>query len=216
MDIVDLYLFPQLFTLFSSQSYIQIWWHHSFCCRSFFKNFCQTWTVFCFFYTIRHIFPSTPSSQNFSVSQYARRGLVSACLFIFHLHRVIDTVQSNATTRCNGQTRLNLQKVERGRETPNPRTPPRPRYSFLTASPPPARTPRHWIQHHSECQPLISGHIPVCALRWQLSLSVTRNKQKKKKYKRNKPCVYEWPLNAARASLKLSIDPHMPVKRVNY
>lgn len=41
-----------------------------------------------FFYTIRHIFPSTPSSQNFSVSQYARRGLLSACLFIFHLHKV--------------------------------------------------------------------------------------------------------------------------------
>lgn len=41
-----------------------------------------------FFNTIRHIFPSTPSSQNFSVSQYARRRLLSACLFIFHRHKV--------------------------------------------------------------------------------------------------------------------------------
>lgn len=57
-----------------------------------------------FFRTICRIFLWTPSKQNFSVSRYTRRGLLLARWFIFHLCSVIDTVQSNATTRCNGQT----------------------------------------------------------------------------------------------------------------
>lgn len=154
------------------------------------KNFCQTLIfLLCllFFCTIRHIFPLTSLSQNFSVSQYTRRGLLLACWFIFHPHRVIDTVQSNATGRCNDQTHCcTCRKLgARERRCP-PRTPLGPRYAFLTASPPPSRTPHHWIQHHSECHLLISRHLQGYALQWQLSLSVTRNRAKGKKNQQQK------------------------------